>query len=227
MATPPPLPSAPLPPMKVEPINMTIPQSSNIRKRPSKSPLNSTAVTPTRLPRSKYSYSAASTTAPVASGSLSSEEEIIPGDATRKTRRLKPGSRRSLRKSSESTSISPWEQQPASANTSPRIRAKHTSSSNSHTTTTNDTTLAVSPKVRPQTTHSGGLAPPPPMPKTRDATTGGLARSSSLHAVTTSTATATATRRKNSTTSTELDGSFDKGSLYTIYIDLQDTDCTT
>ncbi|KAJ8663678.1 hypothetical protein O0I10_000926 [Lichtheimia ornata] len=212
LATPPPLPSAPLPPMKVEPISMTIPQNTTIRKRPSKSPLNSTAITPTRLPmpRSKYSYSAASTAAPLASGHLSSEEEIIPGDGTQKTRRLKPGSRRSLRKSSGSTSISPWEQQPASANTSPRIRAKHTSSSISNNTTSGD--VAVSPKVRPQTTHSGGLAPPPPMPKARDTSVGGLARSSSLHAVTTTTTATTTARRKNSRTSTEMDGSSDKES---------------
>ncbi|RUP49232.1 hypothetical protein BC936DRAFT_143010 [Jimgerdemannia flammicorona] len=49
LATPPPVPSLPLPPMKVEPLNVYLPQTST-RKSTAKSPSRSIATTPTRIP---------------------------------------------------------------------------------------------------------------------------------------------------------------------------------
>lgn len=124
LAAPPAVPSLPLPPMKVEPINLTIPEAST-RKAPPKSPLSHTAITPTRIPMPKFKYSSSSAaTTPVAPSGTSSEEEIIVEDGT--TRRRKSASRTSLGRQASGTKSSTNITPPSSADVSPKVHAKKT-----------------------------------------------------------------------------------------------------
>ncbi|KAI9261491.1 hypothetical protein BDA99DRAFT_77750 [Phascolomyces articulosus] len=221
LATPPPLPTAPLPPMKVEPLNMTIPPEGTTRRKVHKSPaIGQKATTPTRIPMSNTKTSFSATTTPVGRSGTSSEEEIIYGDGN-KVRRKKP-ERRLSRSKSGSGGKSP--RVPSSTGTSPRARPKHTSSSTTtnssdgggsgsrdgktssqlyYSTTSNGgkpVTVGASPRLGAQTIAETGRTR---KTSTTAATAGSLGRATSLHVPTVSS-------RKSSRASSELDPT-DKG----------------
>ena len=218
--------------MKVEPLNLTIPQEGTTRRKPNKSsPAGQKAITPTRIPMSNTKTSFSATTTPIGRSGTSSEEEIIYGDGN-KVRRKKPERRLSRSKSGTGGGRSP--RVPSSTGTSPKVRPKHTSSSTTtnssdggrasgssvgagkvssqlyHTTATSgkSMTTGASPRLGAQTIAETG--------RTRKisatsitagtSTAKSLGRATSLHVPTTSS-------RKHSRTSSELDVS-DKGKAY-------------
>ncbi|KAI9319055.1 hypothetical protein BX666DRAFT_1420448 [Dichotomocladium elegans] len=123
LATPPPVPAVLMPPMKLEPIKLEIPESRALRA-PAKSPYGQKSLTPTRIPILRPNLSSSVSSTPINPGGMSSEEDIIVTDGTTKTRRRKPEyrlsnqHRASLNKSTESTS--------SSTRASPKGRPRYT-----------------------------------------------------------------------------------------------------
>ncbi|KAG0168761.1 hypothetical protein DFQ30_004363 [Apophysomyces sp. BC1015] len=201
LAAPPPIPSLPLPPMKVEPIRLNIPTST--RKSISKSPLiRATATTPTRIPmpvsKQSFSLSALNDDSMMIAGGTSSEEDTIVKVAKKGN---KPGLVSERRRSSMVSQITPTS--PKEVSEPSKTRQKHNSISGEPVKQPRrkQSLSALSTPRTPQV--DGGLSPAivpsvamtPRSRKTSTTTAGSLSRATSLYAIS----------RKSSIASAELE----------------------